>query len=53
MLLVIRNDGFIIYMLSYMSMCELNIIIITDVISIILVNKVHLVSEKTKKKHIC
>lgn len=53
MLLVIRNDDFIIYMLSCMSMCELNIIIITDVINIILVNKVHLVSEKTKKKHMC
>lgn len=53
MLLVIRNDGFIIYMLSCMSMYELNIIIITDVINIILVNKVHLVSEKTKKKHMC
>lgn len=53
MLLVIRNDGLIIYMLSCMSMCELNIIIITHVINIILINKVHIVSENTKRKHIC
>lgn len=53
MLLVIRNDDLIIYMLSCMLMCELNYNHKTHVINIILINKVHIVSEKTKRKHIC